>query len=194
MAQEGVPQEVVAAGLEDWYSGLNDPSRVKLRRYLPGIDTSSPVAFLVQLMQRASEDHNYGLSILAGKYSENHDMDDYSRFIVTEGLITGLYGADRFDEVKEACCRNLDLFPAVKDRILADNGGELPKHIACRNTLIDTMVGVESDYEGAYEALDGFVEIGIMNEDELAFRKQSLKIHRLQKSFDNLFIYRPKEQ
>ncbi|MBQ8643380.1 MAG: hypothetical protein IJ469_01825, partial [Candidatus Methanomethylophilaceae archaeon] len=59
--------------------------------------------------------------------------------------------------------------------------------------LIDILVGVEYDYETAYEALDGFLDIGIMDADELSFRKQSLKIHRLQKSFDNLFIYRPKE-
>ena len=86
------------------------------------------------------------------------------------------------------------MFPSIKDRFLEDNGGSLPKAISCRNRLIDMMVGVDSDYDGAYEALDMFVAIGILDQDELDYRKQSLKIHRLQKSFDNLFMYRPKDQ
>ena len=193
MAQT-IPAEVSAAGLEDWYSGLNDPTRVKLKRYLAGIDTSSPVSFLRDLMARSYEDHNYGLSIVAGEYSKDHEMDDYTRFLMNEGYIDGLFGADRFDEAKQVCCENLDMFPSIKDRFLEDNGGSLPKAISCRNRLIDMMVGVDSDYDGAYEALDMFVAIGILDQDELDYRKQSLKIHRLQKSFDNLFMYRPKDQ
>ena len=72
MAQADIPKEVADAGLSDWYGTLNDPTRVKMRRYLQGIDTSSPQAFLVQLMQRATEDHNYGLSITAGEYAADH--------------------------------------------------------------------------------------------------------------------------
>ena len=81
MAQPEVPKEVAEAGLDDWYQTLSDPDRVKLRRYLAGIDTSSPQAFLVQLMGRATEDHNYGLSVTAGKYAETHEMDDYLSLI-----------------------------------------------------------------------------------------------------------------
>ncbi|MGN0097811.1 MAG: hypothetical protein ACI38Y_00600, partial [Candidatus Methanomethylophilaceae archaeon] len=156
--------------------------------------TSSPVAFLRNLMARSYEDHNYGLSIVAGEYSKNHEMDDYTRFLMNEGYIDGLFGADRFEEAKQVCCENLDIFPSIRERFIEDNGGSLPTAISCRNRLIDMMVGVDSDYDGAYEALDMFVSIGILNEDELDYRKQSLKIHRLQKSFDNLFIYRPKDQ
>ena len=193
MAQTEVPKEVAEAGLDDWYQTLNDPDRVKLRRYLPGIDTSSPQAFLVQLMQRATEDHNYGLSIIAGKYAEGHEMDDYSRFVITDGYIDGLFGAERYEEAKEACCRNLDLFPLVRSRILEENGGALPKHIACRNRLIDIVIGVESGYDMADEILTQYVEMGLIDEEEKAYRLQSIKIHRMQKTFDNLFIYRPKQ-
>ena len=193
MAQTEVPKEVAEAGLDDWYQTLNDPDRVKLRRYLPGIDTSSPQAFLVQLMQRATKDHNYGLSVTAGKYAESHEMDDYSRFVITEGYIDGLFGAERYDEAKEACCRNLDLFPLVRSRILEENGGALPKHLACRNRLIDIVIGVESGYDMADEILTQYVEMGLIDEEEKAYRLQSIKIHRMQKTFDNLFIYRPKQ-
>ncbi len=193
MAQTEVPTKVVEAGLEDWYLTLNDPDRVKLRRYLPGIDSSSPKNFFVQLIQRATDDHNYGLSITAGAYAAIHEMDDYSMFVITEGYIEGLFGADRFDEAKEACARNLDLFPAVRKRLLAENGGVLPKHISCRNRLIDIVIGVESQYEMADEILSRYVDIGLLDEEEKRYRLQSIKIHRMQKTLDNLFIYRPKQ-
>ena len=193
MAQAEIPKEIVDAGLSDWYETLNDPNKVRMCRYIQGIDTSSPQAFLVQLMQRATEDHNYGLSIVAGEYAANHEMDDYSRFIITEGYIDGLFGAERYDEAKEACARNLDLFPLIKDRFLQENGGELPKHIACRNRLIDIVVGVESGYDLADEILTQYVKMGLIDEEEKEYRLQSIKIHRMQKTFDNLFIYRPKQ-
>ena len=193
MAQAETPREITEAGMGDWYQTLSDPDRVRIRRYLAGIDTSSPQAFLVQLMERATEDHNYRLSIVAGRYASTHDLDDYSRFLITEGLIEGLFGADRFEEAKEECARTLDLFPLVRDRFLEDNGGVLPKHISCRNRLIDIVVGVESGYDMADEILTQYVAMGLLDEEEKAYRLQSIKIHRMQKTFDNLFIYRPKE-
>lgn len=191
MAENVIPPEVAAAGLEDWYQTLNDPTRVKLRRYLQGIDTSSPQAFLVQLMDRATEDHNYGLSVEAGRYAASQDLDDYDRFKLTEGYIEGLMGAEMYEQAKEECARNLDLFPLIKERFLADNGGVLPKHIACRNRLIDIVVGVEAGYDLAPEILDQYVAMGLLDEEEKKYRLQSIKIHRMQKTFDNLFIYRP---
>ena len=144
-------------------------------------------------MVRSSNDANYGLSVIAGEYALSQDLSDYDRFKVTEAYIDGLFGANKFEELKDYCCRNLDLFPKIKDQFLEDNGGELPKTIYCRNRLIDVMVGVDSDYDGAIKAWDEFVAIGIMNEDELAYRKQSLKIHRMQKTFDNVYSLRPKQ-
>lgn len=192
MAQD-IPAEIAAVNLNDWYDSLNDINKVKVKRYLNCIDTTSPQNFLVDLMKRSSEDHNYKLSVLAGEYALSHDLPDYDRFMVTEAYIDGLFGAEDYEEMKVQCCNNLDLFPAIKDRFLNENGGELPKTIYCRNRLIDVLVGVESDYETAYETLDEFVSIGILSEDELNYRKQSLKIHRMQKTFDNVFMYRPKE-
>jgi len=179
--------------LDEWYASLNDMNKVKVKRYLNCIDTTSKQDFLVDLMMRSGTDSNYGLSVMAGQYALSQDLSDYDRFKVTEAYIDGLFGAEKFDELKVQCCNNLDLFPKIKDEFLDDNGGVLPKTIYCRNRLIDVMVGVDSDYEGAIDALDSFAEIGIMDPDELAYRKQSLKIHRMQKTFDNVFSLRPKE-
>ena len=192
MAQD-TPAAIGAVGLNEWYDSLNDVNKVKVNRYLDSINTSSKQDFLVDLMKRSSEDHNYKLSILAGQYALTQDLSDYDRFKVTEAYIDGLFGAEDVEEMKVQCRKNLDLFPKIKDRFLADNGGELPKTIYCRNRLIDGMVGLQSDYDGAMEALDEFVRIGILEESELAYRKQSLKIHRMQKTFDNVMMYRPKE-
>ena len=192
MAQE-IPAEISAVKLDDWFDSLNDMNKVKVKRYHNSIDTTSPQNFLVDLMIRSSMDHNYGLSVIAGQYALSQDLSDYDRFMVTEAYIDGLFGAENYEEMKVQCCNNLDLFPTIKDRFLKENDGELPKTIYCRNRLIDVLVGVESDYEQAYEVLDEYVKIGILNEDELNYRKQSLKIHRMQKTFDNVLIYRPKE-
>lgn len=193
MAQDSIPVEIAEAGLDGWYATLNDPTKVKLRRYLSGMDTSLPETFLTQLMERTTADHNYGLAVIAGQYALTMDLDDYTRFNITNGLIEGFFGADMYEEAREACCSNLDLFPAVRDRIMEENGGDIPKNLACRNRIIDILVGVDGEYDKAISLLDDFAEIGIMDRDELEYRKQSLKIHRLQKSFDNLFIYRPKQ-
>mgnify|MGYP000176220119 CR=1 FL=1 len=193
MAPIETPKEVADAGLVDWFQGLKDPDKVKVRRYVQGIDTTSPEAFLKQLMERSSEDHNYGLSAVAGAYANTLDLDDYTRFLVNEAYIEGLFGGERYEEAKEVCAKNLDMFPLIKDRFLADNGGILPKHIACRNRLIDIVIGVESGYDLADEILSQYVAMGLLDEEEKAYRLQSIKIHRMQKTFDNLFIYRPKE-
>ena len=87
---------------------------------------------------------------------------------------------------KAMCCRNLDLYPIVSGRIVEENGG-VPQKLSCRNRLIDILVGVEGDYDDAYEVLDRYAEMGLINEAERDLRKQSLKIHRMQRSFDNIF-------
>lgn len=191
MAQD-VPAEISAVGLEEWYGSLNDMNKVKVKRYLGCIDTTSEQAFLVDLMKRSGDDHNYGLSVLAGEYALSKGLSDFDRFMVTEAYIDGLFGAEKYEEMKVQCCNNLDLFPKIRDEYLDYNGGELPKTILCRNRLIDVMVGIEGDYDGAYQALDEFVSIGILDKSELDYRKQSLKIHRMQRTFDNVFMYSKK--
>ena len=167
--------------------------KVKVKRYLNCIDTTSKQNFLVDLMKRSSDDHNYKLSVMAGRYALSHELTDYDRFVVTEAYIDGLFGAEDFEETKVQCCNNLDLYPSVKDRYIDEQGGELPKTIYCRNRLIDVMVGVDGDYDGATEALEEFVKIGILDASELDYRKQSLKIHKMQRTFDGIFSLSPKK-
>ena len=193
MAQIEVPREIVDAGVLDWFQGLKEPDKIKVRRYLNGIDTSSEQAFVTELMRRCTDDHNYGLSVSVGEFARQTDLDDYSRFLVNEAYIEGLFGADRFEDAKKVCCENLDIYSSVRDRFLADNGGVLPSLISCRNRLIDIVIGVECQYDMAEEILSNFVDLGLLDEEEKGYRAQSIKIHRMQKTFDNVFNYRPKE-
>ena len=66
MSQE-TPAEISAVGLDEWYASLNDMNKVKVKRYLNCIDTTSKQDFLVDLMMRSGKDSNYGLSVMAGQ-------------------------------------------------------------------------------------------------------------------------------
>lgn len=188
------PEQVQQAGLGEWYAGLSSQDKVRTRRYLNGIDTSSPAAFLEDLIARAIDDHNYKLAVTAGNHLETLDLDDYDRFVATESYIEGLFGADQYTRAKEMCCRNLELYPSIADRFLAANGGTVPQRMPCRNRLIDILVGVEANYDDANAVLDQYVEMGLIDPEERNYRKQSLKIHRMQMFFDNVYNYEYKEQ
>ena len=193
MANDTVPVEVSKVGLEDWYLSLNDINRVKVKRYLPKINAEDPAAFLLDLMMLSIDDHNFGLSVTVGMYADSHESDPLNRFYIRDGVIEGLAGMEKYEDAKRICRANLELFPAIRDRFLEDNGGALPTRIACRNRYIDILVGVDANYDEAIPLLDEFVRISILNEDELEFRKNSLRIHKMQRSFDNVFNYHPKE-
>lgn len=193
MANDEVPQEIADAGLNDWFLSLNAVDRVKVKRYLPKISDRNACEFLNRLSDYAIDDHNYSLAVTVGIYADSHEQDPYARFKIRNNVIEGLVGMEKYEDAKKICCTNLDLFPHIREQFLADSGGTLPQNIPCRNKLIDILVGVDGSYDEAIALLDDFVKIGILDESELEYRKQSLKIHRMQKSFDNLFTYRPKQ-
>lgn len=189
MANDTVPVEITRVGLDDWYLSLNDINKVKVKRYLPKVKAEDTAGFFLELMMLSTEDHNYGLSITVGMYADSHEQDSLNRFYIRNGIIEGLEGMNKFEDAKRICHANLEVFPSIKDRFLEDNGGVLPDRIACRNKLIDILVGVDHDYDTAIALLDEFSAIGIMNEDELELRKNSLRIHKMQRSFDGIFTY-----
>ena len=51
---------------------------------------------------------------------------------------------------------------------------------------------MESQYEKAYEMLDRYHEMGLIDDDDLQYRRNSLKVHRMQRAFDGIYTYRPK--
>jgi hypothetical protein len=187
-----VPKEVSDAHVTEWYLSLSDQERAKLRRYLAGADVSSSYSFLSSVAAAAMAEDNHSFAVPVCEECLNGRLTDMQRFTAAELLIEAYMGTRRYEDAKLLCERNLGLYPAVKDVILAANGGSLPE-LCCRNRYFDIVVGVESGYDEAFVLLDRFFDMGLISGEDLAFRRQSLKIRRLQRSFDGVFTYSYKD-
>ena len=188
-----VPAEVKKAKLEDWYAGLDDQSRIKAARYTAGITETSPYGFLKEMISKALADENYVFSVkLCEDTYANVDMTDIQKFDINELLIVAYCGCERNDDVKAACEANFELFPKVKAELSSRNGGQYPVTLEFRNQYINVIVGVESNYDLAFQMLEKYNQMGILSDEDLVYRKNSLTTHRLQKMFDGVYTYRPK--
>ncbi len=186
--KKDVPREVSAVKLSKWYSALDDRNKVRISRYVSGADTSSKAAFLKDIMSKANAEENYTAAVVVGEFTETQKFNDEERFHLTEEYIEALFGSNDVKNAKRMCLRNLDLIPELYELILGVNG-DIPENISCRNRLIDILVGVETDYDGAQGMLERFNEMRILSDEDLVYRKQSLKVHRLQRTFDSIFSY-----
>jgi hypothetical protein len=190
-----VPAEIKKAKLEGWYSGLDDQSKVRMSRYLQGINTGSSFDFFTDAIGKAMADENYAFAVkLCEDIYSNVDMTDLQRFSVNELLIDSYFGCERFDDVKAACEANYDLFPKVREQLEKANNGKVPEVLAFRNQYINVIVGVESNYDLGFEMLKRYNEMGILSDEDLEYRTNSLRTHRLQRVFDGVYTYRPKDE
>ena len=184
-----VPDAVKKAGLKDWYSALSEKDKVILNRYLGDADTSSVYGFMSSVADSAVRDENYAFSLSICEECLLGDITNMQRFLITEMLIESCVGVKRYDDAKARCESNLLLYPKISSEYLSMNGGKLPEKICCRNRYVDVLVGIESAYDETFALLERFLEMGMISEEEMAFRTQSLKIHRLQRSFDGIYTY-----
>ncbi|MBP5394996.1 MAG: hypothetical protein J6Y18_03710 [Candidatus Methanomethylophilaceae archaeon] len=187
-----MPEKVAEAGLEDWYASLSEMDRIKIARYIDGADASSGFSLILSLVRLAIADENYRFGLSLCVSTSQMPFDAYQRFLINEEFIDVLIGREMYDDAKNVCNINLQLFDRVKDRILADNGGAYPSRLAFRNRYLDIIVGVEAQYEEGYRMLDKYHEMGLLSDDDLEYRRNSLKVHRLQRTFDGVYTYRPK--
>ena len=190
MAQ--IPEKISQAGLEDWYGTLSEMDRNKIGRYIAQADASSGFTLLLTLIRAAVADENYRFGLSLCVSTSQMPFDAYQRFLINEEFIDVLIGREMYEDAKNVCNINLKLFEQVKDRILEDNGGTYPSRLSFRNRYLDIIVGVEAQYEEGYRMLDLYHDMGLISDEDLAYRKNSLKIHRLQRSFDGVYTYRPK--
>ncbi len=186
----GVPKEISAVKLKKWFKSLDERDRNRISRYASGADTSSQIAFITDVMSKANADENHAVALIAGEFGESLDMDDNERFDFVNVYIESLFGSGDACRAKELCLQNIEAVPKVLDRLIA---GGIPEQIPCRNRLIDILVGVERDYDGADKMLVRFNEMKILSDEDLDYRLQSLKIHRLQRTFDSVFSLKPNE-
>ena len=189
------PAEIKKAKLDDWYSGLDDQTKMKVSRYLDGVKVSSAYDFFTDMIKRATADENYQFAVkLCEETYSNVEMTDLQRFKINELLIVAYCQCDRNDDAKVACETNFDLFPKIKADLMAENGGKVPEVLQFRNWYINVIVGVESNYDLGFEMLRKYNEMGILSDEDLEYRTNSLRTHRLQKCFDGVYTYRPKDE
>jgi len=183
------PAEISKVGLDAWYASLSEQDKVRLNRYLNDADTSSAYAFISSVAGSAVSDENHPFAVLMCEEGLKTGMTDMQRFMLTETIIEAYIGTKRYDDAKRCCESNLSLYLKICTELISMNNGKLPERICCRNRYIDIVVGVESGYDDAFGLLERFFEMGMIGEEELRFRRQSLKIHRLQRSFDGIYTY-----
>jgi hypothetical protein len=188
-----VPVEIKKAGMSEWYASLNDVNRVKLGRYITDANVSSKVNFCMDVMKRANADENYSVANIIGEYILE-DTKGLVRFDVLEELILADFGVKKYEECLKHCDEGLDLISEYKNKIIERNNGELPERIVCRNYTINVLVGINSNYDAGDAALERFYELGLISEEDLNFRKQSHKIHKLQRVFDGIYAVKLKDQ
>jgi hypothetical protein len=160
-----------------------------LERYLDAADRSSARSFLSSAASAALAEDNHAFAAAVCEECLRKEMPFIDMFTVTESLIEAYIGAKRYDDAKCMCEKNLALYPAVSEQITAKNNGSVPEKMNCRNRYIDVVIGIESGYDEAFKLLDRFFEMGLLTEEDMRYRKQSLKIHRLQRSFDGVYTY-----
>lgn len=188
-----IPEQIVDLKLEDWYSSLSDADRMRLARYIGKADVSSAYALFSSMIDGALADENPKFAVfLCLQVYDICDMDDYEMFLINEKLIDAYIDSERYEDAKAACDANLELYPVIRERLLSDNGGMLPKRLNFRNRYIDVIVGVDAAYDLAFDMLRKYVDMGLLDEEEYGYRYESLKTHRLQRIFDGMYTYRPK--
>ncbi|MCL2296274.1 MAG: hypothetical protein FWC29_04245 [Methanomassiliicoccaceae archaeon] len=192
--QKDIPKEISKVRLGEWYSGLSDQNKVKIGRYLEGSDTSSVLNFMLSVMRNANLEENHAVAVLAGENILKNDLGKIERFDVLEEIIPAYYGVGRYDDCIGRCEEGIGILKDMMEGIKERNGGSLPENIMCRNYTINVLVGVRGDYDAGDAALDRFLEIGLISEEDVRYRKQSHKIHKLQRTFDSIYALKLKDQ
>ena len=54
------------------------------------------------------------------------------------------------------------------------------------------IVGVEYQYDLAFEMLEKYNKMGLLSDEDLEYRRNGIKTHRLQRTFDGVYTYRNK--
>ena len=172
------------AGLSKWYEALSDRDKVRVRRYAEGAPENSAFDMLMHIARRAFGDENYDFAAEICSHAAGFADTEMLRYEINELAIDALFLSERWEEALELCRGGKDMYVSLKG---SEHFPDLPKDLRFRNRTIDILVGYMKDYESANAALDEFFEIGIISEEDLRYRKNSLKVHRLQRTFDSIY-------
>jgi len=192
--QKDIPKEISKVKLTEWYSGLSDQNKVKIGRYLETSDTSSALNFSLSVMRNANQEENYSVAVITGENIFNNNPEGIEKFDVLEEIIPAYYGVKKYDECLKCCGDGIEILSGIMEQIKKRNGGSLPERIMCRNYTINVLIGIHGDYEAGDAALDKFFDMGLISKEDVEYRKQSHKVHKLQRTFDSVFTVKFKDQ
>ncbi|MCQ2079362.1 MAG: hypothetical protein MJZ38_04820 [archaeon] len=187
--KKDVPEKIRKVGLTKWHDALSDNDKVKLKRYLDNADGSSVTGFILSVMTQAIEDHNYKFVASVYESVKEFDLSDNDRFDILDAAIIGVFNAEDYEHCLELCNQGLAM---LKDKnilghVMARGHGEIPGDIHCRNYKINVLVGILYDFDQADRTLLDYVEMGLLSEEDLEYRRNGIKTFRLQRTFDNIF-------
>ncbi len=192
-----VPDKIVKLGLKKWYSALTEPNKVKLKRYLDAADDSSVSAFIVSVFAAATEDHNYKFVADLAETVGEFKLSDVERYDINDAAIIGVYNTEDYPRCIKLCEYGLGLIEKkeVFDHVMAKSvNGKIPDAVYCRNYLLNIVVGVYFDYDEGDRLLLRFQELGLITPEDVEYRRNSIKTFRLQRTFDNVFNLKEKEE
>lgn len=192
-----VPAKIVKLGLKKWYTALSDPNKVKLKRYIDAADDSSVSAFMVSVFAAAAEDHNYRFISDMYSYVPEFGLSDKEFFDVNDAAIVGVYNNEDYDRCVELCDIGLQLLrkKEIFDHVMSRSAdGEIPQDINCRNYKLNVVVGIHFEYDEGEKLLHEFQEMGLITAEDVEYRKNGIKTFRLQRTFDNVFNIKEKDQ
>lgn len=192
-----VPAKIVKLGLKKWYTALSDSNKVKLKRYIDAADDSSVSAFTMSVFAAAIEDHNY--KFVSDMYSgiSEFGLSEKELFDVNDAAIIGVYNAEDYDRCIELCDYGLELLKKkeIFDYVMSRSvDGEIPQDINCRNYKLNIVVGIHFEYDEGEKLLHEFQEMGLITPEDVEYRKNGIKTFRLQRTFDNVFNVKEKDQ
>ena len=191
-----IPEKIVKLGLKKWYTALSESNKVKLGRYVDKADASSVTAFLMSVFALAQEDHNY--KFVADLYSTvgEFKFTDIERFDINDAAILGVYNSEDYNRCVELCEYGLALMEKkeVFDHVMAKGNGDIPNDINCRNYLLNVVVGIHFEYDEGDRLLLRFQKMGLISAEDVEYRRNGIKTFRLQRTFDNVFNVKEKEQ
>lgn len=181
--KEEYPKEIGDSGLSEWYGRLSDRDRVRVRRYVDGAPSLPAFDMLLHIVRSAIEDENYRFAAEMCPHAAELADTDLRKFETNEESIDALFFAERWEEALELCRKGKEMYRSL------EQGGEceLPQTFRFRNRTIDILVGYGKDYESAERALEEFHGMGLISDEDLQYRKNGLKVHRLQRTFDSIY-------
>ena len=175
---------ISGAGLSKWYGALSDRDKVRVRRYAEDASELSAFDMLMHIIRGAMGDENYDFAAEMCRHAAAFADTEIRRFEINEALIDALFQSERWEEALELCRGGREMYVSLRE---SKTLSEEQEDFRFRNRTIDILVGHMRDYDSADKALEDFFKIGLISEGDLNMRKNSLKIHRLQRTFDSIY-------